>query len=391
MPLRLAPEDRKLLIAAASILVLLMGAAILVVPAGDAAINAPTTYSTASPGAKAAYLLLREGGYEVERWEQSPLELPQPQGSTLVLASPITLPNSEERAKLRQFVAAGGHLIATGALAATLLPHNEATWNPLGGGARSQYRALTPSLFSRLAPEITMVPETTWPVKSSAISLYGADDKVVAIQYLYGKGQIIWWAGATPLTNAGLREPGNLEFLLACTGDRQNTRVLWDEYFHGYRRSLSGTLAHTQVGWMFAQLGVLLIFVLMTFSRRSGPVRALAEQTRLSPLEFVETLGGVYQHAGAGAVCVEVYCQRFRYWLICRLGVAANTAIPDLERLVAERWHFQDPEFASALRRCESARAQSDLPPKEALRLVQQLHGFAVRLHLYPAVKQEKH
>jgi hypothetical protein len=236
-----------------------------------------------------------------------------------------------------------------------------------------------------------MAPEAEWTVRTPAIPLYGTDDKAVAIQHVYGKGEIIWWAGATPLTNAGLREPGNLEFFLASVGDLQTTRVLWDEYFHGYRQSLSGTLAHTQIGWMFAQLGLLLVFVLVTFSRRSGPVRAVVEETRLSPLEFVETLGGVYQHSGASNVCVDVHYQRFRYWLIRRLGVAADTAIDDLERLVSERWHFQDPEFASALRRCELSRHQLDLPPKEALGLVQQLHGLAVRLQLYPVVKEEKH
>jgi hypothetical protein len=391
MPLSLAPDDRKLLLIATVVLILLIGAAILAVPAGDATTNLPTTYSTASQGAKAAYLLLRESGYEVERWEQSPLDLPSPRGTTLVLASPTALPNSAERARLLKFIAAGGHLIATGAIAATLLPQNDSTPDPFGAGALLHYKALAPSLFARIAPDITMAPEAKWTVKSPAIPLYGSEDQAVAIKYLYGEGEIIWWAGPTPLTNAGLREPGNLEFLLACVGDRQNTRVLWDEYFHGYRQSLSGTLAHTQIGWMFAQFGLLLVFVLLTFSRRSGPIRALAGQTRLSPLEFVETLGGVYQHAGAGAVCVEVYYQRFRYWLIRRLGVAANTAIPNLERLAAERWRFQDPEFASVLRRCESARSESNLPPKQALRLVQQLHGFAVRLHLYPAAKQEKH
>jgi hypothetical protein len=253
-----------------------------------------------------------------------------------------------------------------------------------------RYTALTPSLFSRVAPEITMAREARWIVKPPAIPLYGAEEKVVAVKYRYGDGEIIWWAGATPLTNAGLKEPGNLEFFLACVGDPQNTRVLWDEYLHGYGQSLSGTWRHPQMGWMFAQFGLLVIFVLLTFSRRSGPVRAVAAETRLSPLEFVETLGGVYQHAGAGSVCVEVYSQRFRYWLARRLGVAANTPIDHLERLVAERWNFQEPEFARTLRRCETARSELDLPPKEALDLVQHLHGFAVRLQLFPAMKQEK-
>src|SRR2546422_4760103 len=36
--------------------------------------------------------------------------------------------------------------------------------------------------------------------------------------YSYGKGQVIWWAAATPLSNAGIRQRGNLNLFLNSVG-----------------------------------------------------------------------------------------------------------------------------------------------------------------------------
>jgi hypothetical protein len=192
------------------------------------------------------------------------------------------------------------------------------------------------------------------------------------------------------LTNAGLKEAQNLEFFLSCIGQRENNRILWDEYFHGHRRSLAATLRQHQVGWIFGQFGLLALFVLWTYSRRSGPVHPVVAETRLSPLEFVETLGRLYHHASANSVAVQVSYQRFRYWLTRRLGVSPDLAPAELEPLVRARWQFSDPDFTAVLTRCEAARFEHDLPQKEAVRLVQALHGFAERLRLFPASPQEK-
>jgi hypothetical protein len=391
MSLKLTSGDQKLWLIGGSILLLLVIAALLLAPPGEATSEVPTTYSTASAGAKAAFLLLAESGYRVQRWEESPRELPLDQDITLIIAGPTELPNQEERARLRAFVATGGHLIAIGSVAATFLPEEKAVPDPLPVSAPWQrYSALTPSPAAHLAPQISMSSQGYWNPKPPVVPLYGEAGKDVVIKYAYGKGDIVWWAGATPLTNAGLKEPGNLEFFLATIGNPQTTRIFWDEYFHGYRRSLAATLAHTQVKWMMLQLALLALFVLLTYSRRSGPVRAPQTESRLSPLEFVDTLGGLYERAGAAAVAVEIYHQRFRYWLTRRLGIASNATVAELEGYVQDRWHFRDPNFSAVLARCESARFDHDLSPKEALRLVQSLHDLAVRFELFPAPKQEK-
>ena len=390
MSFKLNQADRKILLVSGGVLVGLILLALVFSPPTESARTAPTTYSSASEGAKAAYLLLQATGYRVERWERSPTELPREEGYTLILTEPESVLTSEERARLHRFVFDGGRLIATGPVAATMLPHNASTWNVLGAMEWQSFKAMVPSSLARVAGEITLAPQAYWSGSSPALPLYGSKDNVVVVKYQHGKGEILWWASATPLTNAGLKEAGNLEFFLTCLGDKQATRVLWDEYFHGRRRSLVTAMTATQIKWLFAQLALLALAVLATYSRRSGPVRAPAAESRLSPLEFVDTLGGLYQRANATAVAVDVAYRRFRHLLVRRLGMARDISVEDLENAVRVRWGLPAPDFATTLKECEAGRFYADLPEKEALRLVRSLHDYGLKLKLIPASRVEK-
>ncbi len=357
MPVKMDPKDRRLLLAAAGVFVLLIVAAVVLSGDGGNKSAVPSSYSSASGGAKAAYLVLAGAGYKVERWEQPLQELPPGKGKTLILAEPIEAPTREEKDRLKEFLSEGGHLVATGMFAGTFLPENESVPDVFGGGTWKTASSLSPSAITRAAPEIVLAPQARWAAYSAAYPLYGDGSHTLVIQYPYGRGQVLWWAAATPLTNAGLKEPGNLEFLLACMGNAKDgagkNGILWDEYIHGYRPTLASSIAHSPVKWLVLQLVLLALAVLLTFSRRSGPIFKPAAVVRLSPIEFVETLGGLYEHAGTASVAVDICYQRFRYWLTRRLGVASTTSVNDLEVAVRDRWAFIDQRFviyAAALR-----------------------------------------
>ncbi len=108
--------------------------------------------------------------------------------------------------------------------------------------------------------------------------------------------------------------------------DGQKNEILCDEYIHGYRQTLAASIAHSPVKWLFLQLVLLAVAVVLTFSRRSGPTSVPTPAVRLSSLEFVQTLGGLYQRAGTASVVVDICYRRFRYWLTRRLGVARQHA-----------------------------------------------------------------
>jgi hypothetical protein len=389
MPLKLDGNDRKIMLVAGILVVLLVTGALIFGKGQGSKAELPTTFSTASGGAEAAYLLLQQSGFKTERWEMPLSDLPDPRGKTLILASPMAAPTPGERESLARFLLGGGRLIATGMFAGVFLPRNSSIPDYLGAMTWKRMRALSPSAITRAAPEITIAPEAFWQADSSALPLYGDEASVRVAKFRFGKGEVIWCASATPFTNAGLREPGNLEFFLAAIGDRP-TEVLWDEYIHGYQETTAGSVWHSAVMWIFLQLGLLSLMVLATFSRRSGPIVSPVTTARLSPLEFVHTLGGLYERAQAASVAVDISYQRFRYWLTRRLGMAGNASIDDLQQAILDRWNAQNERLINTLRECESARYHPDLGPAEGLQLVQDLYKFADELKLFRLSGKEK-
>src|ERR1700739_1330698 len=110
MPRGLDSADRKLLIAAGALLMALLVASAIVAPAqvpGSSSI--PSSYSAAWDGAKAAFLLLHELGYDVGHWDRSPQETTaNPAKPLLILAEPVEPPSEDEQAALKEFVVRGG-------------------------------------------------------------------------------------------------------------------------------------------------------------------------------------------------------------------------------------------------------------------------------------------
>jgi hypothetical protein len=413
MPLRLNRQDRKLFLGAGFVFVLLVVGALVFSSGGQGKAEYPSSYSSASGGAKAAYLLLSETGYEVQRWEKPLSDLPLAKTETLILAEPDEAPTREERERLKAFISSGGHVIATGMFAGTFLPENESVPDILSGMTWKKASSLSPSQITRAAPEIVLAPRAYWPSPSAAYPLYGSGDHTLVVKYSFGRGEVLWWASATPLTNAGLKEPGNLQFFLACLGDRslnhqnpgeETTEILWDEYIHGYRQTLAGSIAHSPVKWLFAQLVLLALAVVATFSRRSGPICAPTTEVRLSPIEFVHTLGGLYERAGTASVVVDICYRRFRYWLTRRLGVAGNTSVEELASAIRNRWGFDrggvddgyigggftNDQIIATLRNCEAAKSDPFLQAPVALHLLQELDGYAAQLNLFQGIRKER-
>jgi len=382
MPVELGWADRRVLTIAGGAFVLLVLAAFVLMPNVESGPDLPTTYSAASGGAKAAWLLLGELGYDARRWERPPADLPtRADRAVLILADPTTYPREADIELVRDFARRGGRVIVTGALAATFFPDEAFTVNRLPTVWR-QVPAVNLSAITRAAPRITLTPSAVWAARANGTPLFADEAGTRVIERQEGKGTVVLWASATPLTNAGLKEPGNVEFFLACLGAPGDVQVLWDEYFHGYRHSLTASAINSPIAWLLLHLGFIAVAVLWTYSRRSGPVFAPVTGSRLSPLEFVRTLGHLYERAGAASTAVDVTYSRFRYLLTRRLGVPPDAPPDVLDAGLAERHWAVDPNLRATLEACEAARSRDDLKPGAALRLVRALyrHGTALRL-----------
>ena len=390
MPLQLAPVDRKILLGAAAVFFIMIGAAFLLVRGTDSSENVPSVYSTASGGCKAAFLLLKESGYHEQTWEQQLRDLPDGKGKTLLLVAPSAYPAQEDKEKLESFLKSGGRLIAAGQFAGYYLPTNETAPDPMGGTTWKRFPALSPSPITRAARSITLVPQAYWRPGTGAVGLYGEADKPVVVEYTIGEGRVLWLAAPTPLTNAGLKEEGNLEFLLSAVGTPDQTTIIWNEYIHGYEHAGANAKSNRMIAWIALQLSVFAAAILIAYSRRSGPIWIPEGEVRLSPLEFVRTLGLMYEHAKAGGVAVEISSQRFRHLLTRRLGLSVKSSVDDLARALRARPGMAPENFADTLSECESCQYDSKVPPSMALRLVQALFDHAVRLKLVRTKQGEK-
>ena len=403
MPSTLDPGDRKLLLIAGTILLLLITLTVVFAPSPDEAEGEgiPTTYSTARSGAQAAYILLRELGYKSERWEKSPMELPADvQGKIVILAGPTNIPEKKEGEALLAFVRSGGWIIYAGNFPFLFLESGAVappSITRITGRPSETFPAVAPSPLTQGTSAITMDASNRWVASDGAqVPLYGEPQEPVVVTWRLGKGRILWWAAPTPVTNSGISREGNLPFFLGCIQAARpgaspgETTVLWDEYFHGYRGSLWNYFAETPVPWAIFQLALVAVFVLLAFGRRSGPLYAPAAASRLSPLEFVDTLGDLYRRASAGSAAVRVAYQRFRTPLVRRLALAPTVSNMQLDVAVRERLGWKQPGLMDTLQRAEKATRERDIPGSEALKIVQALEHYEVLFGLKKRPNEEK-
>lgn len=395
MPVGIAPSDRKILFIGGALLVFLLTVSVILAPPGkQPESSVPSTYSSQSAGAEAAYLLLSKLHYPVRRWEQPPTDLDQGDNDILlILAEPIQPPSEKERQALKDFVVHGGHVLFTGDNISSFFPDASVSRIPPDPDFQSFSPSL-PSGLARGAEHVSIQSQKYWDkLDVSQLLLYGKTDSAVVVSWKLGDGQILWWAGSTPLTNAGLAREDNLNFFLNAVADWTDDgdySIYWDEYFHGQRSSLLSYVARTSLVWGILQIGLLAVAVLFTFSRRSGPVYTPAGVSRLSPLEFVDTLGGLYEHAGAASSAVNVSYQRFRSILTRHLGLPSNTPNDALALAAEVRLGWKNQGLGMLLSRAEVATRVLKLPPREALDLVQQLEGLTAKLDIRSQSRREK-
>jgi hypothetical protein len=336
----------------------------------------PSSYSALRRGGKAAFLMLAQAGYPVERWENAPQRLPQKaQDTLLIIAEPESLPTSEEQTALGRFILSGGNILLAGAYPPWFVPRSSATWVV----TRIGYAECHPVAPTRLTRGGAISQDGTlgWDYADESQLVHYTDDegKPVVVSYRLGQGSVVWWASAVPLINSGIRDKGNLDLLLNSIGDRR--RVLWDEYYHGHRAAEIWRGSTAALKWAGLQLGIVCVVLLLTFSRRSGPIVPLLQDARLSPVEFVETLGSVFHRAQSRQVAVEIASGRFRQVAARRLGLRGNASGPEIVRAMRQRGLPVTSEIETAILASQEASSNPDLSENMALNYVRRLSQAA--------------
>ena len=397
MPAPIAAADRKILLIAGAVLILLTaGLAFVGGDPTESGTPIPSTYSANPGGARAAYLLLQELRYRVTRWERSPTELPIEHGlAVLILADPLEKPTTEEQKALQNFIEEGGQVIFTGARIKAFFPKAKID-EEFPTGEWKTFSADIPSNYTAGAPKIVLQTGATWREPgANQLPLYGDAQSPVIVSWRIGVGRILWWASATPLTNSGISQEGNLNLFLNAMNfpvraKQFTVHIYWDEYFHGERTSLWSYVRKTPVAWGFLQISLLALIVLFTFSRRSGPTVLPQVVSRLAPLEFVDTLGGLYERAGAEPAVVGFVYQRFRATLSRQLRISASVGDTELADAVQSRIGWKEGGLKTTLARALVASRARKVAPEEALSLVQELERYEEQLGLKKKIAKEK-
>jgi hypothetical protein len=376
-------KDRRLLLWCLGIGIALAVLTGFLLPNGNSNDNPlPSSYLSGRHGARAAYETLLRSGYSLERWERPLGELAATAGpeTVVIFAEPFTREGDDLKA-VRAIVERGGRVLATGLGGGFILP-GEASSMPKTfdfAACKLEPEGLDPLSNSG---EVWMAPEAAWQVgnPSHRVELSCAGQPAV-VEYGWGKGHVVWWASSTPLENGSLARANDLDLLLNSLGPRAGHRFYWDESLHGEIRSVWSYAAGPALNMLWISLPVLGLLVVLSFSRRSGPVRDLPAPARATPIEYLEALGSLYRNAGAASAAVSIAWERFRRQSLRLCGLRGKTmGASELAVTIRRRFPQADADLEADLAACEEAAWGETISPDEALKLILKLHGHYEKL-----------
>jgi hypothetical protein len=360
----------------------LMLAAILLVsffaPSAEDDDPSPSSYNSGSAGVKAAYLLLPQLGYTAERWTDTTEALADVDAphTTLVLTNPVVPPEdlSGIQSAITEFLNRGGRVLVTGTQGAYLIPDGHTA------APDHIYKGLcitTPEGQSAmaLAGPVSMEDQVRWQddtVATRVAQRCGSD--AVAVEMKVGLGTAVWWSSPLPMTNRGLKEDASLKLLLASIG-APGQRVLFDESLHAGTASVWDQARGLPIRSLLLQSGLVAVLLILSFGRRNGPIRALNPTIRSSPLEFAESMGHLYNKAGATQVATDGAERRLFHYLHERCGLPVEVLRrPPQEIAEAVRVRLGGDWSAMAEHLAQAAKDhEKSLSSKTALALVKAL------------------
>jgi hypothetical protein len=376
-------KDRKLLFICLGVALVLAVAIGFLLPGENSNTNPlPSSYLSGQHGARAAYETLVRSNYTIERWERPLSELAATAGpdTVVIFAEPLTRAPADLQA-VRQILERGGRVLSTGFWGGFLLPGEASDTPNAFSFAACQLKAegLDPLAGTG---EVWMIPEATWQVGNPAHRIdYTCAGAPAVVEFNWGKGHAVWWASSYPLENGTLARANDLDLLLNSLGPREGHHFYWDESLHGDVRTVWSYAAGPSWTLLWIGLPVVAVLVVFSFSRRSGPVRALPPIVRATPIEFLDALGSLYRNAGAASTAVAIALERFRRRGLRLCGLRGKQMdAANLAAVLRRRFPSLDPALEADLAACEEAAWADTIVPREALKLIQKLHDYEEKM-----------
>lgn len=365
------PSDLTLLIAGGVAIAVLSAVSFLLVPPDSSPQIRASSYSARPDGTKAAYLVLKELGFDVSRSFDALAERRlDPRSTTLLLVSPLQRPSDRDVRALHRFVTAGGIVIAFGPTADVFLPELKHSQVRSGTSSTRMFEPVAPGRLSANVEAITArgvnVPTPGDPYFPAFQSL----TEVGVVVARLGEGRIVWCLDDLPIQNEGLALSDNARFVVNAAALGGTRTILWDEHYHGERRSLASYLGGTPLPWAFVQFGVIAAVLFAGLSRRRGPIRPRVVEPRTSPLEFIDTMASLYERAGAARPAIEAARMRLRRRLAAASGLPVDAPDARLAAAGAARLGLDADRARVALDDAREAMRKGTTAANEALAIV---------------------
>ncbi|SRR6266498_1924609 len=395
-----------------------------------------STYHSGPTGTRAFYDFLSESGQQVMRWRQPPAQLLGTVGrqvQTFVVVGPTQLRfEDEQAASLLKWVADGGWLVVIDrAPPKGLLPKSGA-WvigtefadssafgtDPTDADNMTKnvntLQPTQPSILtreveavspSRLASKITIFADPTQEdavtieaehkeshedqaskksaKESSSIEatspapvVYLGDPQGgLLVDCRHGQGRIVLLSDPYLVANNGIGLKDNLQLALNLV-TASGGLIAFDEYHQGRgvtRNALINYFSETPLLVLCAQLGLLVLLVLWTKSRRFARPLPLPHIDRRSKLEFVASMAELQERSRAFDLAIENIYSRTRRVLVRYAGLDYNSPRSEIAARVASRSTLDRHQLETLMRQCEETINGARVNWRQSIDLVKRL------------------
>lgn len=339
------------------------------------------TFSTDPQGGRALMLWAQALGYQTTADTLSVFAPPNDARLAFILEPQLPGISEAEWEPLEEWVERGGTLVLVGqgfGTALSLQPHNfniqfrDETEDGVVQ-VRGNLFEKAPHRLQNARPRAYLESE-----RSDFETLLTIDGDPLVVMLAQGQGKMIFGSIPYPLSNLGLKEPGNAEFVLGMLQIAGEGGAIWfDEWHHGLRTSASTApsglgqwMIRSRPGQAILYAGLVLFLWLGLSGRRLGPSLPLpARQQRRAPAEHALALANLSRRAGHQQAVREHYRRSLKQALGERYGL--SLALPDQEfvqRLAIFRPHLNVEELDALL----AALRRDDLSESQMLRLAQE-------------------
>jgi len=297
-----------------------------------------STYNADKLGVKAFYTLLKDRmGFNAERLRLPYGEMPE-KAAVLIVVQPLRLIPIEpdERIALEKWVRAGGTAVF-------------------------------------LSDSLDNVPAT-----------FGSTRKL-------GRGFVYAFNSRAMITNRGMRDYHNaLKVLDIITkhADR-NDLILFDEYHHGLgidQGSLWSLMLRSERQVKIGALIMLVVALSLIYGhgRRFGAVRRLPAAASVRPgYEFVESVGRLYDRAGAADMAAGILCGSLRHSLCLKLGLSSDVPNERIVRVLAsDGFKAISRQVDNLLIHCEPGKTGQKMSKSELLHIAGEIRKIEEELGL---------